>query len=107
MHAVAGYSFNSAGQAGNSPLRAQVAVLQEVVEVSDSFAWETRLAIWRDLGPRVGFMVAGRYLRTRPRFTFADGTQRVWNADRVTLEAGLAFTLIKAPWARDPSGARR
>ncbi len=100
MHVVAGYAFNSAGKPGRKPLAAQVAVPQAVVDVDDSFAWETRLALWRDLGPRLGVMVGARYLHTRPRFTFADGSARAWRADRVTLEAGLAFTLIKAPWDR-------
>jgi len=48
-----------------------------------------------------------RSLRTRPRPALADGTERAWKGDRVTLEAGLAFTLIKAPWAREGSAARR
>jgi hypothetical protein len=107
IQVVAGYSFNSVDKPGEKPLRAQLVVPQGVMDVGNSFAWETRLSVWRELGPRVGFMVAGRYLHTRPRFTFADGTHRVWNADRITLEAGLAFTLIKAPWARDLSRARR
>jgi hypothetical protein len=97
---IAGYSFNSAEPSGNHSLRAQVAVPQPVIDVGDSFAWQTRAAIWRELGPRIGFVAAARYLHTRPRFTFADGTERVWTGDRITLQAGLAFTLIKAPWAR-------
>jgi Carboxypeptidase regulatory-like domain len=97
---VAGYSFNSVAKSDKSAVRAQVAVPQAVTDIGNSFAWETRLAVWREVGPRLGLMVAGRYLHTRPQFTFADGTQRVWKADRVTLEAGLAFTVIKAPWAR-------
>jgi hypothetical protein len=106
VQVVAGYSFNSVGKSGKEPVRAQLVVQQEVMDVDDSFAWETRLAVWRELGPRVGFMVAGRYLHTRPQFILADGTQRVWKADRITLEGGLAVTLIKAPWARDSSRAR-
>lgn len=106
IQVVAGYSFNSVDEPGKKSLRAQLVVPQGVMDVDDSFAWEARLSVWRELGPRVGFMVAGRYLHTRPQFTFSDGTHRVWKADRITLEAGLAFTLIKAPWARDPSRAR-
>jgi hypothetical protein len=97
---VAGYSFNSVAKPEKSAVRSQVAVPQAVTDIGNSFAWETRLAVWREVGPRLGLMVAGRYLHTRPQFTLADGTQRVWKADRVTLEAGLAFTVIKAPWAR-------
>jgi Carboxypeptidase regulatory-like domain len=105
IQVVAGYSFNSVGKSGKQPLKARVAVPQAVIDLDDSFAWETRSAVWQELGPRLGFVVAGRYLHTRPQFTFADGTQRVWKADRVTLEAGLAFTLIKAPWTRNTSGS--
>ncbi len=107
IQVVAGYSFNSVDKPGKKLLRAQLVVPQGVMDVDDSFAWETRLSVWWELGPRVGFMVAGRYLHTRPEFTFADGTHRVWNADRITLEAGFAVTLIKAPWARDSSHPRR
>ena len=102
---VAGYSFNSVAASGQHPLRAEVAVPQAVVDVGDSFAWETQLSLWRELAPRIGFMVSGRYLHTRPRFTFADGSERIWRGDRVTLGAGLAFTLIKAPWMRDHPAA--
>jgi hypothetical protein len=107
IQAVAGYSFNSIDKPGKEALRAQLVVPQEVMEVDDSFAWETRFSVWRELAPRAGVMAAVRYLHTRPQFTFADGTRRVWNADRITLEAGVAYTLIKAPWDRDPSRARR
>jgi Carboxypeptidase regulatory-like domain len=97
---VAGYSFNSVAKPEKRAVRSQVAVPQAVTDIGNSFAWETRLAVWGEVGPRLGLMVAARYLHTRPQFTFADGTPRVWKADRVTLEAGLAFTVIKAPWAR-------
>jgi hypothetical protein len=97
---VAGYSFNSVAKPEKSAGRSQVVVPQSVTDIGNSFAWETRLAVWGEVGPRLGLMVAGRYLHTRPQFTFADRTQRVWKADRVTLEAGLALTVIKAPWAR-------
>jgi len=97
---VAGYSFNSIAKPDTHAVRAQVALPQAVTNIDNSFAWETRLAVWREVGPRMGLMIAGRYMHTRPQFTFADGTHRVWKADRVTVEAGLAFTIIKAPWAR-------
>jgi Carboxypeptidase regulatory-like domain len=104
---VAGYSFNSVGKSGRKSLKARVAVPQAVIAIDDSFAWETRVAAWQELGPRMGFVVAGRYLHTRPQFTFADGPQRVWKADRITVEAGFAFTQIKAPWTRNPSSSDR
>ena len=63
-------------------------------DIANSVAWETRLGVWRELSPRLGVMIAGRYLHTRPQFTFVNGTQHVWKADRVTIEAGLAFTVI-------------
>jgi Carboxypeptidase regulatory-like domain len=97
---VAGYSFNSVAKPERSAAHAQVTVSQAVTDIGNSLTWETRLAVWREAGPRLGLMVAARYLHTRPQLTFADGTQRVWLADRVTLEAGLAVTIIKAPWAR-------
>jgi hypothetical protein len=71
---VAGYSFNSLAKSDKNAVRAQVAVPQAVTDIGNSFAWETRLALWREVGPRLGLMVAGRYLHTRPEFTFADGT---------------------------------
>src|SRR4030095_1679721 len=97
VQVVTGYSFNSADTAGSSTHKARVKVPLAVIAVDDSFAWEIRFALWRELGPRLGFMAAVRYLNTRPQFTFADGRQRLWKADRVTLEAGLAVTLIKPP----------
>jgi hypothetical protein len=105
LQLVAGYSFNFAAASGERPLRAQVAVPQAVVDVGDGIAWETQVTLWRELAPRLGLMVSGRYLHIRPRFTFADGSERVWKGDRVILAIGLAFTLIKAQRARDRSAA--
>jgi len=104
---VAGYSFNSTAPSAEKLLKPHVAVPQAVADVSYSVAWEARLAIWREVGPRVGMMVAARYLHNRPQLTFADRSEHSWNADRLTLEAGLALTLIKAPAARTPADRRR
>jgi hypothetical protein len=94
----------SVDHAGSKPLKVQLAVPQAVTRVDDSFAWEPRLALWYDVGSRVGLMVAARYMHTRPALTFADGSQHAWKADRFTIEAGLTFTLIQAPWARHTPG---
>jgi hypothetical protein len=105
LHLVGGYAFNSTGKPGKEPLDARVAVGTAVDHVDNSFAWEARLALWHDVSSRIGLMAGVRYLRTRPELALADGSQRTWKADRVTLQAGVAFTLLKAPWQRDPSGA--
>jgi hypothetical protein len=41
---VPGYSFNSVASSEKNVVRAQVAVPQAVTDISNSFAWETRLA---------------------------------------------------------------
>jgi len=56
IQVVAGYSFNSVDKPGKKSFRAQLVVPQGVMDVDDSFAWETRLSLWRELGPRVGIM---------------------------------------------------
>jgi hypothetical protein len=95
---LAGYSFDAVSEPESKPLKMHVALPQSVTSVADSFAWQPRLALWYDIGSRVGLMVAGRYLHTRPRLTFADASQREWKADRFTIEAGVAFTVVKPPW---------
>jgi hypothetical protein len=47
---VPGYSFNSVASSDKSAVRAQVAVPQAVTDIGNSFAWETRLALWREMG---------------------------------------------------------
>jgi hypothetical protein len=51
---VPGYSFNSVASSEKNVVRAQVAVPQAVTDIGNSFAWETRLTLCREVGPRLG-----------------------------------------------------
>jgi hypothetical protein len=81
---VPGYSFNSVASSKKNVVRAQVAVPQAVTDIGNIFAWETRLALCREVGPRLGRPDGRRtvYAHAALVHTFADGTHRVWKADR-------------------------
>jgi hypothetical protein len=50
--------------------------------------------MWENARP--GVDITGiSYLHIRPRLTFADGSSRVWNADRLRAELGIAFTVFQ------------
>jgi hypothetical protein len=48
---VPGYSFNSVASSEKNVVRDQVAVPQAVTDIGN--AWETRLALCREVGPRL------------------------------------------------------
>lgn len=98
LFAVTGYSFNGFDEAEDGEERPEgprVVLPSSVSTVSNSWVWEAGARLWFELHPRVAFTTGLSYLRTRPSVTLLDGSQRSWDGDRVRIEAGIAFTLVK------------
>lgn len=88
-----GYSFNGLGDSNADAPR--LGMPGAVSRVEDSFAWEVSSRVWYDLHPKVGLMAGIGYFHTRPELVLANGSRQSWNADRVTLEVGIAYTVFQ------------
>ncbi len=66
-----------------------------VVSVGNSFATELSSRVWFDVTDRVSLMAGLSFLHTRPELTLSDGTRRPWSADKLRLQTGIAFTVLK------------
>jgi hypothetical protein len=100
---LAGYSFNGLGDRDADAPRLGLPGAVSIVE--DSFAWEASSRLWYDLHPKVGVMAGIAFFHTRPDLVFADGSRQSWNADRVTLEVGVAYTVFQRKKPSPPAPA--
>lgn len=98
---VAGYAFNSAERPveGRSPWHRSRLDAGAVGAVDDSLAWEVGVRVWRPLVSRLHGVVGASYLWTRPELTLDDGRRATWNADRLLIEAGVAWE-VRLPGRR-------
>jgi hypothetical protein len=100
---LVGYSFNGIGDSNaDSP---RLTLPGAVSDVENSLAWELSSRLWYDLHPKIGVMAGVGYFHTRPDLLLGDGSRRSWNADRVTLEVGIAYTVFQRKKPSPPAAA--
>lgn len=92
---VAGRAFNGVAAATGKPRGTPFDVASSPAAIQNSLGWEVSGRLWHRLRPATVILAGVSYYRTRPRLTFADGTQRESNFDNVRADVGIAFTLYR------------
>jgi hypothetical protein len=95
---LGGWSFNGLGDVEDPKRRPELQVASAPTAVGSNVTWETSAKLWYALSPGVSFITGGSFIQARPELTFANGTSRVWNADHVRIDTGVAFTVFR--WHR-------
>jgi hypothetical protein len=98
-----GYSWNKLDLEDHGSGSLRLAMPGQVVSVKNSPAWEVSGQVWYDVTSRISLMASAAFLQARPDIAFADGTTKVWRADQVRVQAGVAFAVMKP---RPASGRR-
>jgi hypothetical protein len=98
-----GYSWNKLDLENHGSGDLRLALPRQVVKVENSPAWEISGQVWYDVTSRISVMASAAYLQARPDIEFADGSTKVWHADQVRVQAGVAFAVLKP---RPASGRR-
>lgn len=98
-----GYSWNKLDLENHGSGDLRLAVPGQVANVKNSAAWEVSGQVWYDVTSRISLLASAAVLQARPEITFADGTTKVWRADQLRVQAGVAFAVLKP---RRASGRR-
>ena len=102
LNVLGGWSFNGLGEVEDAKRRPMFQVSAAPTAVGSNATWETSGRLWFNTSPRVAFITGLSHIRARPELTLTDGSRRALNADRIRLDAGVAFTVFH--WRRGDAG---